>query len=291
MNVPHGFRLPGDRSDLERRITTWSRSIGLPESWLRRYVATRVVLAMLARARDGGGEELFLAKGGATMQLRFGTDARLTRDLDAAFRGEELSIATALVTAFALPLWDFTAKARELDPFDGEHLHAFVFRHRIALSFRERPFDTVSLELTHQPLARGEALQPALSLAEVRLPGQEEMIVLATPQQFAEKLHACTEPDRNTEPNLRVSDLYDLLLLSRFVDDRSDWTSVAARCRAVFLESATHQWPCEVTVRDGWAEQWASLGRDLPFEVLGVPADVATAAKQLNDHMRQRLNR
>jgi hypothetical protein len=41
---------------------------------------------MLGRARDAGGDELFIAKGGASMQLRFNTDARLTRDLDAAFR-------------------------------------------------------------------------------------------------------------------------------------------------------------------------------------------------------------
>ena len=94
MSLPGGFRLPGDRADLERRITAWSRSVGLPEGWLRRYIATSVVLAMLGRARDAGGDELFIAKGGASKQLRFGTAARLTRDLDAAFRGREGSPAS-----------------------------------------------------------------------------------------------------------------------------------------------------------------------------------------------------
>ena len=138
MSLPDGFRLPGDRADLERRVTAWSRSAGLPEGWLRRYIASSVVLAMLGRARDAGGNELFIAKGGASMQLRFGTDARLTRDLDAAFRGGEPGIARALTAAFAEPLWEFTAKARELDPFDGDRLHALVHRHRIALAFRGR---------------------------------------------------------------------------------------------------------------------------------------------------------
>ena len=35
MSLPDGFRLPGDRADLERRVTEWSRSVGLPEGWLR----------------------------------------------------------------------------------------------------------------------------------------------------------------------------------------------------------------------------------------------------------------
>ncbi|NQW71558.1 MAG: nucleotidyl transferase AbiEii/AbiGii toxin family protein [Actinobacteria bacterium] len=272
MSPPDGFRLPGDRADLERRITAWSRSIGLPEGWLRRYIATSVVLAMLGRARDAGGNELFIAKGGASMQLRFGTDARLTRDLDAAFRGKEPSIATALTAAFAEPLWEFTAKARELDPFDGDRLHALVYRHRIALAFRGRPFDTVSLELTEQPSARGEVLHPVLTLEDVRLPGPVPSTVLAT-------------------PNPRASDLYDLLLLSRHVDDHGDWVAVAESCDAVFLERATHPWPCAVTVREGWAEQWTSLSRGLPLEALGVPADVAAAATQLNDQIHERLTR
>ena len=246
MSLPDGFRLPGDRADLERRVTAWSRSIGLPEAWLRRYIA----------------------KGGASLQLRFGTDARLTRDLDAAFRGKEPGIATALTAAFTEPLWEFTAKARELDPFD-----------------------TVSLDLTEQPSARGEVLHPVLTLEDVRLPGPVSSTVLATPEQFAEKLHACTEPDRADAPNPRASDLYDLLLLSRYVDDQRDWAAVTESCEAVFLERATHPWPCAVTVREGWAEQWTSLSRDLPLEALGVPADVAAAATQLNDQIHERLTR
>jgi hypothetical protein len=291
VSLPDGFRLPGDRADLERRVTAWSRSVGLPEGWLRRYIATSVVLAMLGRARDAGGNELFIAKGGASMQLRFGTDARLTRDLDAAFRGGEPGIARALTAAFAEPLWEFTAKARELDPFDGDRLRVLVHRHRIALAFRGRPFDTVSLELTEQPSARGELLHPVLTLEEVRLPGPLSTTVLATPEQFAEKFHACTEPDRAGAPNPRASDLYDLLLLSRYVDDHGDWAAIAVSCDAVFLERATHPWPCAVTVREGWANQWASLSRDLPLEALGVPADVAAAATQLNDQMHERLTR
>ena len=92
MTTPDGFRLSGDRADMERRITAWSRRTGLPEGWLRRYVGTSVVLDMLARATAARDEALFVAKGGASMQLRFGTDARLTRELDSAFRGLERDI-------------------------------------------------------------------------------------------------------------------------------------------------------------------------------------------------------
>lgn len=288
MTTPDGFRLPGDRADLERRITAWSRRTGLPEGWLRRYVSTSVVMAMLARATDARGEALFVPKGGASMQLRFGTDARLTRDLDAAFRGLEPDIAAALRVATAGPLWDFTAKLRQLDPYDGDRLLTVVHRYRIALSFRGRPFDSVAVELTEQPAARGEMLLPVLSLEDVRLPGPAASTVLELPRQFAEKLHACTEPDRIDAPNDRVSDLYDLSLLARDVNRREDWVAVMDACQAVFIERGTHSWPSRVTVRRGWAKEWESMGDLLPFDALGIPSGVDEAARQLNDMLTHR---
>lgn len=47
-----------------------------------------VLAAMLDRAHDTTGQPLFLVKAGVAMELRFGTGARATKDLDLTYRAD-----------------------------------------------------------------------------------------------------------------------------------------------------------------------------------------------------------
>lgn len=78
-------RRPGDLSHLERLIDRWSKADSedrVPAGRLRRLVGVSVLAAMLeGLAVDGTARLAF--KGGAALELRFGSRARASRDVDA----------------------------------------------------------------------------------------------------------------------------------------------------------------------------------------------------------------
>lgn len=82
-------KLPGSRSHLERLLTSWAlQTEGATAGRLRLVVGVAVIAQMLDSLRDGDDRHLFVFKGGAGLQVRFGLQARATKDLDAVFRGE-----------------------------------------------------------------------------------------------------------------------------------------------------------------------------------------------------------
>ncbi len=256
------IHLPGRRSDLERRITKWSKSIDLPESWLRKYIASSVII---------------------------GTDARLTRDFDAAFRGADNEMRHALELAFSEPLNGFSATVRELDPFRGDRLHADIYRYKVSLAFLGKPFSSVTLDMTAEEHVLSEAVAAIISLNPVNLPDLGPVTLICLQEQFAQKLHACTEPDQPDVPNDRVTDVYDLLLMARMIEDLTLWTDVRIACARIFVDRAGHSWPAFVTVRNGWKHQWQAMSRELPFVALGIPTTITEAVSRLNKSIKELL--
>ena len=67
---------------LQRLITDWEGSSGLPVRRLNLRVASMMLTGALARSIDKDGEPVFLTRGGISMELRAGEKARGTRDVE-----------------------------------------------------------------------------------------------------------------------------------------------------------------------------------------------------------------
>lgn len=279
------FGYPSNRSDLHRRITAWEKELYLPVPWLQQYIASSALTTMLSRATKADGSSLFVLKGGTAMLMRFGVDARATKDFDAAYRGDYKEIAQSLETAFGKPLWNFNAEFKEMDPHEGDRLHHVVYRFEIAMKYFEKPFITIKMEITEQRDACGEKINAVLDLSSVRLPLPTDLELLEIRRQIAEKWHACTEADIDDIPNPRVRDIYDLLLLLRAVGIYSSMSDVLVTCQEVFLERDIHEWPTKITVREGWREVWEKLCIDQPVETLQIPTDINEAIAELNQKL------
>lgn len=288
-DIPN-FRFPGSKSDLERRITQWGKELGLPVSWLRHYISSSVLVAMLGRIEDTEGNHLFVLKGGTSMLVRFGTYARATKDFDTAFRGLSRDISNSLSTAFSEPLWRFKATFKESGPLEGDRLQVVVHRFRVSLEFSGDAFSLTNMEVTEQNLVLSEKVTASLDLMPVRLPRPTNLELLRISEQFAEKWHACTESDRGDIANDRATDIYDLLLLLRIIHERDSLETLLEACRMTFDARDGHLWPCRITLRKGWMQVWKGLSDTQPFELLGIPTDINQAIAELNQILSHEKN-
>lgn len=279
------FKFPGTKSELEHRITAWSRKLTLPVSWLQGYITNGVLTTMLTRAKDAEGNSLFVVKGGAAMLIRFGETARATKDFDVAYWGGHEEISQSLATAFELPVWNFTASSRELDPYDGDRLRVIIYRYQISFKYLNDPFNSLTMEVTLQRDAESEKVNAVLDLSPVRLPNPTELELLEITQQIAEKWHACTEPDKDGIPNYRVTDVYDLFLLLGFTENCSLESEVIQKCKDVFIVRNVHKWPTKITLRNGWVQVWDNICANQPVEVLRIPTGINEAITELNQKL------
>lgn len=285
MSAPKDFKYPGRKSELESRTTSWSRELELPVAWLQQYITSCVLTAMLGRARAQNGDPLFVIKGGAAMLMRFGADARATKDFDVAYRGVQEEILLSLAQALSTPLWNFSAQIRELDPYEGERLRVMVFRYEISFKYLGDNFNKIKMEVTLQPVADSEKVDAMLDLSPVRLPLPTGLELLAIGKQIGEKWHACTEPDREGIPNDRVTDIYDLHLLIRVFENAGTTEDLRIICEEIFESRDIHPWPAEISVRAGWSDVWRNLRRDLPLRALAIPMNLDDAVKELNQRL------
>jgi len=79
---------PANKTALAARVRNAARSADLPEGRVQRQLGVLVVAELLGRVRNENGQQLFLVKGGSSIELRLGVaSSRTTKDLDAVFRG------------------------------------------------------------------------------------------------------------------------------------------------------------------------------------------------------------
>lgn len=180
-----------------------------------------------------------------------------------------------------MPLGSFKATMAELDPWDATHLTSVVFRYRVRLHYSGDPFATVPLECTIDATAMSEQTVAIVALDPLQLPALTMGALLSLPRQVAEKLHACTEPDTADVVNERVSDVYDLLLISKLMPFRALLDAIRSEAIAVFEARGKHSWPPTVTARRDWERVWANYSQDLPFEEVGIPIELSGAIAEL----------
>ena len=140
---------------------------------------------------------------------------------------------------------------------------------------REGTLGTIDLEVgtptdRSADLENVEWLGGRPELAQFALDGGMVYPCMSVGYQIAQKLHACTEVFQDHE-NQRSQDLLDLQLLGELVDDDA-WPEVRRACEEVFERRAKQTWPPVVSLRDGWAKEYAKDAVESAYSVTDAEA-------------------
>jgi len=260
------------RAALEDRLKQLARAQGTDLMRLRREVAFDRLLVRLFAAPDPP----WLLKGGYAFELRLGTHARATKDMDLTIPAPSrlgADASTSPQTQNTL-IRDHLQDAAERDLHDGftflvgapmTELDAAPYggaRYPIEAHLDNRTFATFHLDVGVGDVVATppEWLVGRDLLGFANIPPAHAAAV-SREQQFAEKIHAYTLP-RGERVNTRVKDLVDLILLLRL--GLSDTDMVTAAIRATFARRATH--PIPATLQSPPAD-WQSAFEHLASEV------------------------
>lgn len=221
------------RRAMEQLLGAKALNSGVPLVRLRKMIAFDRFLARLVHAQP----EAWVLKGGLALQLRLGTRARTTKDIDLLAFASPEKVIVRLREAASLDLGDWFA-FEVYEPARGTLPDQAGLRYTIQALLDGRTF-----ELFHLDVGIGDAVTDPLEylyttdlldfagLSPTRVP-----CYLLT-QQIAEKLHAYTKPRKSGESS-RVKDFVDLLLLAELepVSGERLWSAI----QATFTTEATH---------------------------------------------------
>lgn len=287
MTAPAYPAPPSNRASLEQRLRNICRALGVNELRTRTSLAHTVVAQMLPAGA---------VKGGAAIKLRVGDSAsRLTTDLDAAHSPDHTidSYAAELSLRLAEGWHGFTGRLVEREPADPPDVPTeYVMQpFDVKLSYASQSYLTVQLELSHDEV--GSTKDPRLALdagiadlvERLGFPTPAPVPVLAAEHQIAQKLHACTTPDRNGG-NQRAHDLVDLQIL--VTADPPDLRELAATGRRLFAARRVAPWPPTVRAWPGWEQLYADAADGLDVLPLAGAVDwlsnlVANAERAANE--------
>jgi hypothetical protein len=224
----------------------------VPAWRLQQRIAFERFLARLPQDGD------WLLKGGFALELRYGLEARSTRDIDLRTLHDPADalhrIRQAVLTGIASDSFSFQLGevAREMQGAPGGSLRIRV----IAL------LANMELVTFHVDLSSGDAVlgppdvlpgSPFLAFAGI---GPVRFPVYPIAQHLAEKLHAYTLP--RAQENTRVRDLADLIIMA--TSERVEGTRLIGSVDATFATRGTHVTP------DRFPEPPASWTR--PFSII-----------------------
>ncbi len=267
MNVPAYSSPPNSRASLEQRLRNICRALGVNELRTRTSLAQTVVAQMLPAG---------VVKGGTAIRLRVGDQAsRLTTDLDAAHASQHTveTYTDELSIRLADGWYGFTGRLVERDPADPVGVpDDYVMRpFDVKMSYEGQSYVTVQLELGHDEV--GSTAQPHLAIdadiaaiiERLGFPIPEPVPVLAVEHQIAQKLHACTTPNRGGG-NERAHDLVDLQILVAV--DPPDLAELAIVGRRLFAARRVAAWPPTVQEWPGWEERYLNAAEGLDVRPL-----------------------
>lgn len=278
-------RPPSNLHALQGWISTWATRHGVAQDRVQRWIAFELIAAAFEAARLDTGHPLFLLKGGYSMEVRLGLEARATRDIDAVMRADATAeqIADAVRAALAVPRCDGAAtfevvSARQIGTLSGVKFDVRVQWHGQALA-------RVRLEVSP------DEADAARDWDLLALPGRAtefgitdvpvDIKCLQLRYQMAQKLHAVSNP---RQPNDRFRDLIDLQLLDALHDHDRDG-ELRDACEAVFAARGQHAWPPVLTVRDGWEAGYRSLAHELDLPD-GDVTDAVDIVQAIVDRLR-----
>lgn len=261
---------PATLSILQRWLTQWADAEGVTVGRLQRRVGVLVISAMLDHLRDEDGSHRFVAKGGAALELRFGSRARTSKDYDSVYRGA-LDEAVGEVEAAVDRTWNgFSGRITRVAQVEVPGLATKLARFEVKLAYKGKPFVTIPMEVAApEGAALGVVDTVEVSLEPVGLPAPPSVPCLSVRYQVAQKLHACTDPLDGERPNDRAHDLAGLILLEELLGD-DDMAKVRTACVDVFTTRDRQAWPPALVTPAHWGLLWTAIVEegDLPVTAL-----------------------
>jgi Nucleotidyl transferase AbiEii toxin, Type IV TA system len=260
---------------LEKILTRVAREQGLDQERLRRWVSFLALCGVLEQAVERSIIDSYYVKGGVAMELRFARAARTTKDFDLGLVGHRAERIRKLEQVLKLGFDAFTFR---LKPEMRQMELADTVRVEVAVQYRTRSWQTVEIDLGPGEAREVDLVPPAVTgVTEMGLPVTRLVRCISIHEQVAQKLHACTGPQREG----RARDVLDILLLDGLGD--LDYPRTRASAKRLFEERATHAFPPSAAVPAEWRREIEALAREL-----GYPA---TRAEQIEAEFAAVLER
>ncbi len=269
---------PTNLRSLQDRIRNCARSRGTTEKRMQWVVANSVIAQMI----PGG-----LVKGGTSLKIRVGeAGSRFTPDFDAV-RGAHVTV-DDYISGLEQRLDDGwssfrgTVIRREPAQPKGVPPHYVMQPFDVRLLYSDAHWLTVRLELGHDEI--GSTARPDHQISDdireifaaIGLPEPAPVPLLSVEHQIAQKIHACTAPDRSDWVNDRAHDLVDIQILR--AEETVDEDLLASIAPRLFAARREHDWPPRVVTRDSWGSIYAEAADGLDVE-----STVDAAVRDLNE--------
>lgn len=258
---------------LEKILARVAREQGLDQERLRRWVSFLALCGVLEHALEQGVIGAYHLKGGVAMELRFARAARTTKDFDLGLEGSRKERIHRLGEVLQLQFDAFTFR---LKPAMHEMELADTVRVEVAVQYKTRAWQTVEIDLGPGGAHAVDLVQPAISgLAEMGLPMVPHVRCLGLHEQVAQKLHACTGPQRED----RARDVLDILLVRML--GQLDYRRTRTAAERVFAERATHAFPPKAILPPEWQRELENLALELGYRTTKAEAIEAEFAAVL----------
>jgi hypothetical protein len=269
---------PTNLVSLQARIRNVAQAREQQTRGIQRAVASTVVGQMLPEG---------VVKGGTAMKIRVGeAGSRYTPDFDAS-RSPNVTVedyVEQLRDRLERGWSGFTGTVRVLEPRQVEDVPPdYVMQpFEIRLAYQGRHWLTVEFELGHDEVGSTDDrdLRIADDIVEIFATiGLEEpapIPLMLVEHQVAQKLHACTYVNPNTNRNDRAHDLVDLQILEQ--EETSDYAELREIGARLFAARRAQEWPPTVVEYDDWDTIYAEAA-----EGLDVLPTVTEAVAWVND--------
>ena len=246
---------PAER--LEKTLARVAREQGLDQERLRRWVSFLALCGVLEQAVERGVIDIYYLKGGVAMELRFARAARTTKDFDLGLAGNRAERIRQLEEVLQLGFDAFTFR---LKPEAHQMEMADTVRVEVAVQYKTRAWQTVDIDLGPSEAREVDLVTPAITgLAEMGLPVTAHVRCISIHEQVAQKLHACTGPQRKD----RARDVLDILLLD--ILGQLDYRRTRAAAERIFTERATHPFPPSAALPVEWRRELETLAQELGY--------------------------
>lgn len=255
------------RRALEDRLLAQSNQTHVSLVRLRKLVAFDRFLARLVQAQPGA----WMLKGGLALQLRMGSHARTTKDIDVLWTIPRLEMQRVLASAASLDLGDWFAfvvqPTSDVLPGLGQGSLRFSVTARL---------DGRLFESFHVDVGSGDpVVEPADSLTTppmLAFAGIRPVTIPCYPltQHLAEKIHAYVRP-RATGESTRVKDLVDILLIAEQMT--VDGSALLKAIHATFSAYGTIEPPLSLPSPPAtWAVTFKKMSEEVGLSRTALPA-------------------